>query len=381
MTRHARTLILLLLVPGFLSVAQSAKAQTLHAILVVDTKDQQIGECTIKDLADMSTQMDSLARQIGYKLHLIVRTNEQFGRAGLEQALAEVTCAPADVLLFYYSGHGFAAPAGSTDFPQLYLKDDNSLDLESLHRRLLTKHARFCLTLGDCCNNVLPVTRSLRPRPVRKGLFVADDLNILHKLFAEQQGDVLITTARRGERAAAFPTVGSFYTSAWLEAVAQAQCNNKDITWQTLLNDAEQRLQVQLQTCAPEYVHHSFWKINLVPLEPKKPDAPVVNTPKRIVSFDVLNGFLNQLVNEKRSWTERTALIGQFRNRYFAPNCRINRYLNDPENPVEYDVPIGDFLAQLAAHPERIDRVNIIERLSTLATDGRYTLLTVQEVR
>ena len=57
-----RKLIFLFLL--FLSGYQAA-AQTLHALLIADTKDGRIGTSCLKDLTDMNTKLGGVADSIG----------------------------------------------------------------------------------------------------------------------------------------------------------------------------------------------------------------------------------------------------------------------------------------------------------------------------
>jgi hypothetical protein len=364
-----------------------SQAQTLHAVILADTRDQSIGSSCERDMADMSARLDTVARRIGYKYNLTVRAGEQFGPKGLAELLDGITCGPNDVLFFYYTGHGFSTAARQSDFPLLYLRTD-STDLAALHQRLVARKPRLCISLGDCCNNVLTDMRKLLPTPIRaKGLDTKLDDDMLRKLFVDTKGDVLVATAKRGERAASTPSYGSFYTYSWLNALRAAEVNNSNVTWASLLTDSENRMQSLLAPFPDTVRHHSHWRINLAdPSDrPNVPDVPtpvppVPDPPRPVATFEKMNEFLNQLADESRPFADRQALRQQLTGTYFAPNGDVKIYLKSPDQPVDIQ-SIDRFLNRMLMNARQIVRVNTVERLSVVAPDGRYRILTVEEVR
>ncbi|GAA4419007.1 hypothetical protein GCM10023187_52990 [Nibrella viscosa] len=384
------SLYLAVLLPGFL-ISHPSSGQTFHCIIVADTKISDIGPSCTRDLAAMAGRLDTIARTLGYRFNLVVRNDEQFGPQGLNDALDQINCQPSDVVFFYYSGHGFNKPEDTGEFPYLRLvhpaatvRGDslireivtlNTIRIEDVHRRLIEKKPRLCVTLSDCCNQILNDARGVQTlRPTFRGIYTEKDLDMLRRLFSNTEGDVLITTAKRGERALSTSSFGGLYTFSWLDAVQQAEANNNDVTWETLLNDAEQRLQNMLRQNFPGYKkHHSHWRINLKPREVPPP-------PCSRVTFDQINTFLNQLTDETKSFTERNTLRQQTAPRYFAADGDVKIYIRNPERPVDI-LPIESYLKNLQLHAASIVRVNVVERLSELATDCRYRILTIEEIR
>jgi hypothetical protein len=324
----------------------------------------------------MSLRLEGIAKKINYQYHQVLCINEQFGKLGMLKAMAEVQCSPQDVVFYYYTGHGYNTTEQTSIFPLLYLKDDNNTELESVHAILKTKKPRLCITLGDCCNNLLADSRSMRPvPPLFKGIGVTPDLSILSRLFAQTEGDILITSAKRGEKAAAHSSLGSFYSFAWLEALDNAASNNSSISWETLLNDAENRLQEEMKVFPDSIRHHSQWVIGLKDSPPIEPVGP-----SPIVTFDQINKFLNTLADEDLPFTKRNALRIQKQQEYFASSATVDIYINSPEKPVERP-PIENFLKRIVSTARLIDRFNFVEKMSTCSQDGKYTLVTLQEVR
>lgn len=244
-------------------LSQFSLGQTFYAVLVADTRDPELGPSCERDLEEMSATLFNISRKIEYQYQELICHQDQFGKAGIEASISKINCKPDDIIFFYYSGHGSHSGTAQTTFPSLSLNDE-SLDLETLHALLKAKKPRFCLTLGDCCNNLIARARNVRPvPPVQRGITVTEDTKTLRELFVDASGDLLVSSARQGERATAHPDDGSFYSRTWMQALAHAGSSNARASWDGLLADAENRLQESLKTLPDSQKHHSQWSGSL----------------------------------------------------------------------------------------------------------------------
>jgi hypothetical protein len=362
---NGQTILLAIIMLLFNSLCYS---QSFYAILVADTKDPSLGASCEKDLEEMSGTLRIISKKIDYKYQEIICNQDKFGKGGIVEAISKIQCKPDDIIFFYYTGHGINAE--KSNFPILYLKDE-TLELETVHRQLKDKKPRFCLTLGDCCNNLLAGTRAMRTaKPVTRGIRVTEDTRIARALFQEANGDLLISSARKGEQATAHPHDGSFYSNTWLQALAYAEGHNTHVSWETLLIDAENRLQATLKSLPDSLKHHSQWVSSF----------PVTPLPCPEASFTEINKFLNVLADEKLSFTDRTKLSALGQKGFFGPTAQVSIYVNDPEKPVETQ-PIDLFLKRVVNTAPLIDEFNFVERLSSLGKGCTYDLVTLQEIR
>ncbi len=353
-----------------LLISQLCYAQSFYALLVADTKDPSLGASCEKDLEEMSATLRSISKKIEYNYREIICHQDKFGKGGIQEAISKIQCKPEDIIFFYYTGHGINTGTEKSNFPILYLKDEK-LELETVHRLLKEKKPRFCLTLGDCCNNLLAGTRSMRPAtPILKGIGVTEDTRIARKLFLEANGDLLISSARKGEKATAHPNGGSFYSNTWIQALAYAEGHNTNVSWQTLLADAENRLQASLKSLPDSLKHHSQWVSSF----------PEMSLPCPQASFAEINKFLNVLADEKLSFNDRSHLRTLGRKGFFAPSAQVSVYMDDPEKPVETQ-PVDQFLKRIVNTAALIDEFNFVERLSSLANGCTYDRVTLQEIR
>lgn len=369
----------LLLIAGWLSCATLC-AQTFHAIIVADTNDSLLVNACEHDLEVMHRQFAQAAAAIHYTLDEQVVSRNFFGRTQLDSAINRLVVQPGDVIFLYYTGHGYNLASRTDRFPVLKLtKNPASANqnpaLLSIHEQLRQKRARLCITLGDCCNNVVMSTRGMvGRRALLRGLKLNDDsLNVTYrKLFLEATGDVVIASSQPPQQSCAHPDSGSFYTRAFDEALELASRYNRTITWETLLKDTQMRLTRHSATRDKR----SIYRINQPGLASTTTDLTTPTLPVT-PAFDRINQYLNALTDERLPERQRYALLGQL-TRFFTQRARIDIYVNATRGEVQ---PIEQVVRRLYLNADHIQRINLIERLSAVTADGtHYERAAIQEV-
>ena len=368
----------------FLLNSHLSNAQTFHAIFVADTKDSKIGSTCRRDLIDMNLKIAKVASSLKMKYNPIVISDNHFGKVAIDSVLSALQCSPNDVIFYLYSGHGYAVEDRPNLFPLMFLKDDNTLGLDELHLKLKLKNPRLCVTLGDCCSQIFP--ESLPPTiiPIEtRGVDVTEDINILSTLFAKTDGDILICSTQKGEKAAGQDAYGGFYIYAWLEALEFAEKSNNEITWEGFLNDSKNRCDLLINTLFYTQLQNKprqspQWQINYKHPPIVKPSPTLQPIP--VVSFDEMNAFLNQLADESQTFEKRSALRSSKKELFFIPEAQIQIFIDNPEKPLETQ-PLSKFLSRLILNAKMIRQINTIEKRSLVGNGGKYKILTVQEVR
>lgn len=231
-------------------LAFCGQAQTVHAIVVADTTDPILYTACKRDMETMHRQFFQLASAIKYQLSEQVIAGKEFTHKRLNDVIRTLSPGPDDIIFLYYTGHGYNASPRAGRFPVLYLEknEKNSQQnpgLLDIHEMLKAKKARLCITMGDCCNQLIPNMRGRTKKAVKpKPLVLTDDsLNAVYRtLFLNVKGDALIASSRPPEQAYAHPDSGSFYTRSFDEALELASRHNKTVSWEALLRDTQTRL-------------------------------------------------------------------------------------------------------------------------------------------
>ena len=99
----------------------SVQAQTLHALLFVNEKE--VGRETDRkaDMDNMKAFFRDIAAQLGYNYNLRDNSDTQFTAAEVDREIASLSVQKNDVVVFYYSGHGYNQ--GTDQWPTLNFKD------------------------------------------------------------------------------------------------------------------------------------------------------------------------------------------------------------------------------------------------------------------
>lgn len=423
------------LITTLLLIAPRLSAQPVfHTILIAATNDQSVGVACQIDLLATYAKFGSIAEKIGYRYSPVVVKDRAFGFDGFAQAIHDLNIGSNDIIVFYYTGHGFNISRNESDFPLLQLDTQNPKKippLDLIHELMLKKNPRFCLTIGDCCNRLidqkLPVERSMA-----KGTNC--DSDIFRQLFLNQRGGVLVASSKRGQVSGASLN-GSHFTWALLQSLDYACYYNEQISWKQVLDDTQTRMQnitmarvagqqaiyaitPPLQESAPTgqsmarpdtLPQASPGAIELIgdttvtaptpspvptpaPIPtPSQPAPPPVTNSGTATSgtqtnadvttgrpdYSRVNEYLNALVDESKPYAERKSLHRQASD-FFVHNAKVKIFVN--ETQVE-TLPLSDLLERYGLLASKIRQINLIETFSKLDPSGRYYIeVALQEI-
>lgn len=348
-------------------------SQTLHVITVGALDDKKLSSAVYSDFEIMKKNFNFISQNIGYKLSTQTIGNAGFNSKTILNSLDTLKVEPQDLIFFYYSGHGFNEIQSNTRFPIFQLNDfkQNKLLVDNVADLLKAKNARLCITFGDMCNNFLPSGTKSMTRTIKiKGGFVSNDMNpVLHKLFLETQGYIKISSSEKSQYSNAYED-GSLYTKAFDKALEEAIDKNAEISWNTFLEDTQQRLEQLL----PNKLQRSIYEINGEVYPPATP-APII--PEPVTTFDQINKYLNFIANENESVSLRQKAM-QEANKYFVENAHVKLFVNDTETESQ---TINKLLKRLYLNASNIREVNLIEKMSLLENNlKKYKAIAIQEV-
>lgn len=367
---------------SLLLFAIHGKAQNLCVITVAALDDTTLNKATANDLALMKENFNKISRGIGYKLFITSLAYDGFNSVALRKTLDSIKVASNDIIFFYYTGHGFNTKVRTSIFPVLSLKDisQNTISIDEIAETLRRKKARLTITFGDLCNSYKATSfRSLRKTLHPKGIDVKEDNDaILRQLFIDTKGDIKIASSQLGQISNAYDD-GSLYTLSFDKALAEAVDKNENISWSTLLSDAQLRLDLMLSNRSQKAIYEI--KLNEIGSRPQNesPNKGIrpINTEKPSISFDQINRYLNQIANEKESPEIRQKAISNA-NQYFIDKAHVKLFVGETE--VESQ-KIEALLRRLYLNADKIKEVNLIEKSSRYDSQTqKYTVVAVQEI-
>ena len=235
--------VLALLAVGVVSPSGTAKAATLHALVVIDTNDRRIGTMVARDMNLMAGEIRKIAAASGLALNSRTYKGSDFTIAKVRGAVQALSPGRDDVVLFYYSGHGFRTKTKRSRWPFFFFHSNTqAIDFGWVIRELSAKGARLTIALTDACNNVVPLQIREEQKALQPGATKAQ--NGYRDLFLGFKGLVAGTSSIPGETSTATQS-GSLFTLAFLKALQKEVVQSRP-DWNALMqNAAGRRLSVQ----------------------------------------------------------------------------------------------------------------------------------------
>lgn len=351
-----------------LSTSILVHAQTLHAIIVANTDIEDIGKsCEIDQIA-MTVELNAIASSIDYDFNIINITRGNFTFENVESTIKDFECKPNDIIIFYYSGHGFNTDDNDSKWPVMHLKT-GGYPLDVAHKKMKAKGARLVITMGDCCNEIVKFTSAKK-----KGFVIVkpedektQKKNFYKRLFVETKGDILISGCERGQCAYSSEMEGGFYTNNFIKSLNYALNYSRNISWEELLNDVKNKVSAIKFTDIQVPQHH----INYT----SEPDEPVLPV-KPVVSYDVVNGYFAGLINPNTPRETKNKMLVKNID-YFTENARVDIFVQTTLTEV---MTIEAFTNRLMLHANKISDINFIENQSKTNENGKYEHIRIQEV-
>lgn len=236
---------------GLTSIEKNTK---LHLIVVADTLDKSIGSSCSKDMKRAAETFSGLTNFLGIKMTATTICGKQYSKKNVQAAISGLKPAANDIVVFYYSGHGFRLPEQpNRRFPFLKLKTlhkgrqdviDNSLNVEDIFTSIKKKGARFNLVLSDCCNNDIFSENAKGSKPsLTRGSGVEWSEDNIRTLFLNKiPMSLLATAASSGQKASSNDDFGGFFSYFFKTSMENYSSKLRtNVTWDLVMQDAQKQ--------------------------------------------------------------------------------------------------------------------------------------------
>jgi len=231
------------------SLTPQEKKTQLFLIIVANTEDISIGSTCVVDKDATYKTFNTLAEFLGIQFIPKVIYGKDFSKVNVDNAISSLKPGPNDIVIFYYSGHGFSNAKDNYRFPYLDLRDKISqpfggefaLNIEDVYKRIKLKGARLNLVFSDCCNSD-PSLSNVSTGDIASTRHSSLGWNVenCRALFMNDKPlSVLMTAASKGELSAGNST-GGIFTFNFRESLEKSFgpfYNN--VSWDTLLKTAQ----------------------------------------------------------------------------------------------------------------------------------------------
>lgn len=257
---------------------QQKKTQ-LHLVVVANTEDETIGSTCLLDKDRTVKTFKDLAEFLGIGFQPAVIFGNDYSKLNVQNAVAKISPQQNDIVIFYYSGHGYKDPNNGRQFPNMILSNKsfenveaNSVNIEDVFNNIKNKGARFNLVFSDCCNNGPDDRASITcDVPRTRNSALGWSLENCKALFLNPKPmSILMTAAQKGEMSTGNLTFGGFFTNQFrTNLTTYFGPFHQFPTWNTILEESKKTTtdQAENSRCSTSgqptktYKQHPVYKI------------------------------------------------------------------------------------------------------------------------
>lgn len=365
-----------------IALAGTAPAQTLHAIIIADTNDPNIGRWDKQDYVNMTMEVSTIASATGMQLKKYFRSGSQCSKSSLMDILNNLRTGNDDVVLFYYSGHGVRSTQDASEYPQMCMGsryDSDFVPLEYVLQRLNDQPARLKIVFGDCCNSTAPgVTSKEQPS---KGVTVLSKapVNAYTNLFMNYHGSIIASGSQKGENSLTISykdgsPAGGTFTVMFLQTLQFAVANGMDADWNKILSLTKETVYAMRKQTP-------IFEVAATPTEtPREPHTPQNNSStdeaESSGSNDVIT-LLKAIGNDGCDIEDRIKVMEKALPLLFTdPNVKVETVGRNGTTIVSTQTA-KDFMLRLSTTTNLVD---LVEVEATRNDKGQYSYLKVHEI-
>ncbi len=243
-----------------MSLVEEIVRTKLIMLVAANTLDPTIGKGCVADVACIRQTFGSLSLDMNFNFIELVIQGEDYSKTNIMEAIELLQPGSNDIVLFYYSGHGFSYQEESEKlYPQVDLRSHptsdkieivhaNTANLSDLFDLVKSKGARLNIVIGDCCNSLIDFKRVFTGGlPVRRRRKDRKPLNkkTVEALFCDYTASILVGSANKGQYAVSDDGIGSLFTynlSVGLRSLMKKEINTKvGLPWKKLLEQTTKK--------------------------------------------------------------------------------------------------------------------------------------------
>jgi hypothetical protein len=220
-----------------------------YYIAIANTLDSAIGAGCKKDLDNLNPLFKRIPFELDLPTKVITILGPTYSKQNVLNAINSIQPKKQDIVVFYYSGHGFSyKDDDKVKFPQLDLRSNppiydekiikaSTRNIGEIFEMIKSKGARLNLVISDCCNNEIEFYRKWpNPIQVTREPAVAPNRIEMANLFLKRRANILMSAADKEQYAVVDDLLGSLFTyqfSDKLIAALWGKANN--VTWEYII--------------------------------------------------------------------------------------------------------------------------------------------------
>ncbi|MDX1904712.1 MAG: caspase family protein [Thermonemataceae bacterium] len=236
----------------------SGAKSKMHLVLCINTEIGDIGQSCSVDQKAMEVEFREIAKAVGMPFEKYIVNGENFTKANALETLNKLKVGANDVVVFYYSGHGFRWSDQTDTYPQLDMRyssytaigENTSLPLSQVYNTIVQKGGRLNLVLSDCCNSDVGRNQMTSQTFMAGRSFQGAEIEKLKGLFLNSSGSLLVTGSSPGEYSWCSIN-GGFFTLSFIQALKEeiGYMRNNDPSWDNIVSNAVKSTQYKAKSC------------------------------------------------------------------------------------------------------------------------------------
>lgn len=216
---------------GTLTAAERMNTR-MFLVVLASTKDSTLIPYTTNDARKVIDMFSDIAKNVlGIRFFADSIYGDRYNKTTVENAIKKLNPGKNDIVIFYYSGHGFTdRNYEKKDYPFMDLRDPNkrprpdartqTLNIQDIYDSIVKKGARLNLVLSDCCNDTIEAKKTKGVKlPGQKGFTKSSFENVRTLFMNKIPMNFLMTAASKDERAIITPEYSSYFTNFFLESL------------------------------------------------------------------------------------------------------------------------------------------------------------------
>lgn len=216
----------------FVLPGMRCSAQTLHALLFVNENEEGRQTDRREDMKQMHAFFQYVAECIDYDYSPVRCSDRDFTSEKVDREIDRLQVRDNDVVVFYYSGHGYNA--GQDIWPTLSLLD-RRYSQASIMQRLKSackERAKLILCIADCCNKGMADNSDIST------VFANEDRAAIRALFLGFNGhkSILMSASKQGQVSWSNLRYGSYFGISLRKAIMRMELSEAD--WDSVMRRA-----------------------------------------------------------------------------------------------------------------------------------------------
>ena len=231
-------------------ITQEEKETGLHLVVVANTNDAKIGKTCVIDKDNTINFFKEIAEYLEMKFDPKEISGNNFSKVNVDKAISDINPSKNDIVVFYYTGHGYGDMKDGFLFPHIDLRDKRSqspgdpyqLSMDDIYKSIKAKGARLNLVISDCCNSEIGKAPSLSTNiaSTRVSSIGWSKNNCISLFLNPKPFSALLTAASKGQESAGNTNDGGFFTFNLNETLEKFMGPvYKNVGWNQIIQNAQ----------------------------------------------------------------------------------------------------------------------------------------------